>query len=137
MNTIVKLAPGNIGWFDPLTSIHLTLSKTEAIVKPGMNTTNIKEGLSQGRIILKQGTLHTSRQITSESADIEIKAKERNIVTTSSNKSNIDTIKQTEDIVIDKEATKEATKETKKEKTETKTKTKSTKTNNKKKKTNK
>lgn len=63
MNTIIKLAPGNIGWFDPLTSIHLTLVKTEALVKPGMNITNIKKALSEGKIIIKQGVLETSRQL--------------------------------------------------------------------------
>lgn len=81
MKTIIKLAPGNIGWFDPLTSIHLTLAKTEAIISPGMNTTNIKIGLSEGKLILKQGTLETSRQISYESIT-KIKTEKENIVST-------------------------------------------------------
>ena len=81
MKTIVKLAPGNIGWFDPLTSIHLTLAKTEAVVKPGMNVTNIKAGLAEGKIIIKQGVLETSRQISYEPI-ANIETKEENIVTT-------------------------------------------------------
>lgn len=85
MNTIIKLAPGNIGWFDPLTSIHLTLSKTEAIVKTGMNTTNIKNALSEGKIIIKQGTIETSKQIDIEPFS-NIKTEEKRIITTSAAK---------------------------------------------------
>lgn len=84
MDTIIKLAPGNIGWFDPLTSIHLTLAKTEAIVKPGMNTTNIRLALADRKIILKQGTLEASRIIKEEV--IQINTKEENVIST-----NIDT----------------------------------------------
>lgn len=61
--TIIQLAQGNIGWYDGLTSIHLTLTKNQAIVKDGMNTTNIKKGLAEGKIILVQGTLETTREI--------------------------------------------------------------------------
>ena len=81
MNTIIKLAPGNIGWFDPITSIHLTLVKTEALVKPGMNTTNIKKALSEGKIIIKQGILETSRQLNPEPVT-KIKTVEEKVQTT-------------------------------------------------------
>ena len=98
MITIIKLAPGSIGWFDPLTGIHLTLAKTESIVRPGMNTTNIKSALAERKIILKQGTLETSRIISepvstdktigeqTKAKAVEIKTEKENIVTTASNK---------------------------------------------------
>lgn len=82
MNTIIKLAPGNIGWYDPLTAIHLTLAKTESIIKPGMNLTNIKKALAEGKIIIKQGILETSRQLNTEPIN-NIKTEEKQVVTTS------------------------------------------------------
>lgn len=71
--TIIQLAQGQIGWYDPLTSIHLTLTNNKAIVKEGMNTTNIKQALSEGKIIIIQGTLETSREITEKPKAIFLK----------------------------------------------------------------
>lgn len=80
MNTIIKLAPGHIGWFDPLTSIHLTIARDKAIIGPGMNLTNIKSALAERIIFIEQGILETPRQLSVE--PVAIKTEEVKKVTT-------------------------------------------------------
>lgn len=53
----IKLSPGNAGWYDPLTNIHLTIAHPIGEVKAGMNTSNIKNGLAFRTIELIQGSL--------------------------------------------------------------------------------
>lgn len=53
----VKLSPGEVGFFDELTRIHLTIANPEAVVYKDMNTENIKVSVASGRLILTGGTL--------------------------------------------------------------------------------
>jgi hypothetical protein len=53
----VKLATGNVGWFDPLTNIHLTIQRPIADVYEGMNLTNLKKGVAYKTIMVVDGSL--------------------------------------------------------------------------------
>lgn len=53
----IKINAGNPGWYDPLTNIHLTISRPEAIVFEGANTSNIKKGVAYKLISVIDGDL--------------------------------------------------------------------------------
>lgn len=53
----VRLATGNVGWYDPLTNIHLTIQRPEGIVYEGMNTSNLKKGVMYKTITVTDGSL--------------------------------------------------------------------------------
>ena len=59
---VVKLAPGNIGWYDALTGIHLTLARSKANVYSGSNTTNLIKALRERVIELVNGSLIEGNQ---------------------------------------------------------------------------
>lgn len=54
---IVRLAPGQVGFYDDLTRIHLTIASPEKAIVLGMNTTNIKRSVKSGRLLLISGNL--------------------------------------------------------------------------------
>ena len=54
---IVRLARGEVGFFDPLTRIHLNISSPQAVITPGMNVKNIKRSVRSGRLLLISGSL--------------------------------------------------------------------------------
>lgn len=70
----IKLAPGNVGFFDELTRIHLTLSSPMAEVFEGMNTTNLKKGVRYKTIEVIDGSL-----VVTIDEDSEIDSKIANI----------------------------------------------------------
>ena len=53
----IRINAGNPGWYDPLTNIHLTISRPEAIVFEGSNTTNIKKGVAHKLVCVVDGDL--------------------------------------------------------------------------------
>jgi hypothetical protein len=53
----IRLAPGNVGYFDPITRIHLTISNPEKPVLDTMNTEGLKQAVRSGSIKLISGTL--------------------------------------------------------------------------------
>lgn len=53
----VRLATGNVGWYDPLTNIHLTIQRPEAFVYEGQNTSNLKRGVMYKTITVVSGSL--------------------------------------------------------------------------------
>ena len=53
----IKLAPGNAGWFDPLTNIYLTLSKKECFVYNDQDISNIRKAVKENKLVLKEGKL--------------------------------------------------------------------------------
>ena len=59
---VVKLAPGNIGWYDALTGIHLTIARSTAKVYSGSNTTNLVKALRERVIELVDGSLIEGKQ---------------------------------------------------------------------------
>lgn len=54
---LVRLTAGNVGWYDPLTNIHLTIQKPEAYVFEGMNTKNLRQGVQHKTITVIDGSL--------------------------------------------------------------------------------
>lgn len=53
----IRLARGNVGFYDSLTNIILTKAAPEAIVYSGKNTANIKKAIKEGKVVLKEGSL--------------------------------------------------------------------------------
>ena len=53
----IRLAPGNAGWFDPLTNIYLTLSKKECFVYNDQDISNIRKAVKENKLVLKEGKL--------------------------------------------------------------------------------
>lgn len=53
----IRLAPGNAGWFDPLTNIYLTLSKKECFVYNDQDVSNIRKAIKENKLVLKEGKL--------------------------------------------------------------------------------
>ena len=53
----IALAPGRVGFFDPLSSIHLTLGNPTAHVYSGTNCANLRRNVKCGILRLLDGTL--------------------------------------------------------------------------------
>ena len=53
----ITLAPGQIGFHDALSNIHLTVANPTAVVPVGANTEHLKEAVKDGKILLLTGTL--------------------------------------------------------------------------------
>jgi hypothetical protein len=60
---IVRLAPGQVGYFDDVTRIHLTIASPEKPVISGMNTANLKRAVKSGRILLTTGSLDATVKV--------------------------------------------------------------------------
>ena len=53
----VKLAPGNRGYFDPLTGMNLSLSNNIGYIREGDNVDNIRRDIKDGKIKIVGGKL--------------------------------------------------------------------------------
>lgn len=53
----IKMAPGNVGWYDPISRIALTQANPIAEIKSEMNLDTVRRGLLFGTIILLEGTV--------------------------------------------------------------------------------
>nr|DAX45879.1 MAG TPA: hypothetical protein [Caudoviricetes sp.] len=53
----IKLAPGRVGFYDPLSRIHLTLGRPHANVISGTNCANLRRNVKTGVLLLLDGTL--------------------------------------------------------------------------------
>lgn len=60
---VVRLAPGQVGFYDDLTRIHLTIAKPVEAVYSHMNTEKLKRAVAYRRIILVSGTLDPETNI--------------------------------------------------------------------------
>lgn len=54
---VIALAPGQVGFFDNISGIHLSMAKKEAKVFPGMNTTGLIKAVKDGKITVVSGSL--------------------------------------------------------------------------------
>lgn len=66
----IRLAPGQVGFYDELTNIHLTLTKPYGSVYQGMNTSGLQRSVNSGRLILTWGSLRPTPVAASEEAPI-------------------------------------------------------------------
>ena len=60
MNDIIatiKLALGEVGFYDPLSGIHLSIGNPVAYVRAGINTSQLQSSVRSGRLILIEGSL--------------------------------------------------------------------------------
>jgi len=60
MNDIIatiKLALGEVGFYDPLSGIHLSIGNPIAYVRAGVNTSQLQSSVRSGRLILVEGSL--------------------------------------------------------------------------------
>lgn len=53
----IRISAGNPGWYDPLTNIHLTITRPTAFVYEGQNVTNIKNAVSFKLVQVVEGEL--------------------------------------------------------------------------------
>lgn len=83
----IRINAGNPGWYDSLTNIHLTITRPEALVYEGSNTTNIKRAVSFGLVHVTEGSLEeevkveeskpVAKQVVREVApQVEVKTEE-------------------------------------------------------------
>ena len=121
----IRINAGNPGWYDPLTNIHLTITRPEALVYEGSNTTNIKRSISHGLIHILEGSLEEQTDNTEIEAKQEIVKEVREVnpqVETKTEEVITETVE--EKVVV--EETEEATNVVEKKITKNKTKTKKT-----------
>lgn len=64
----VRLAPGNVGYYDPITGIHLTITSPDREIYRDMNTTNLRRSVKMGVLQLVHGSL------VEQEKPVEIKA---------------------------------------------------------------
>ena len=60
MNDIIatiKLALGEVGFYDPLSGIHLSIGNPIAYIRAGVNTSQLQASVRSGRLILVEGSL--------------------------------------------------------------------------------
>lgn len=55
---IVRLAPGQVGYYDELSRVHLTMSRPKATIYDYMNTSAILRSIKNRTLILDSGTLN-------------------------------------------------------------------------------
>ena len=75
----IRLALGNVGFYDSLTGIRLTKAAPEAIVYSGKNTANIKKAIREGKVVLKEGSLSSLRTEPVLKREIEIEKPKKSI----------------------------------------------------------
>ena len=54
---VIRLSKGQVGYYDELSRIHLTLNKPEAIIYAGTNCTQLRRSIKSGRLKLISGSL--------------------------------------------------------------------------------
>ena len=59
----IKLAPGEVGYYDDYSRIHLTAGNPTALIYAGVNCTQIKRSIKSGRLILLRGGFDTPQEI--------------------------------------------------------------------------
>lgn len=71
----IRISAGNPGWYDPLTNIHLTITRPDAFVYEGQNVTNIKTAVSFKLVHVIEGDLEPVKEspiITTDKVEEEV-----------------------------------------------------------------
>ena len=71
----IRISAGNPGWYDPLTNIHLTITRPDAFVYEGQNVTNIKTAVSFKLVHVIEGELEPIKEspiITTDKVEEEV-----------------------------------------------------------------
>ena len=72
----IRMSAGNPGWYDPLTNIHLTITRPDAFVYEGQNITNIKTAVSFKLVHVIEGELEPIKEspvTTTEKVEEEVR----------------------------------------------------------------
>lgn len=70
---IIKLAPGEVGFYDEISKIHLTMSRPKAEVYDYMNTTKLIRAVRSKVLILVAGSLNAARTLNEEAPVAKLK----------------------------------------------------------------
>lgn len=54
---VIKLAPGQVGYYDELSRIHLTIGNPERVIYAGTNCSQLRKSVKSGRLRLISGSL--------------------------------------------------------------------------------
>lgn len=77
----IRIAAGNPGWYDPLTNIHLTITRPDAFVYEGQNVTNIKTAVSFKLVHVVEGELEPIKESPITATEkVEEKKKVREVI---------------------------------------------------------
>ena len=123
----IRISAGNPGWYDPLTNIHLTITRPDAFVYEGQNVTNIKTAVSFKLVHVVEGELEpikespiTATEKVEEKKEVrEVIAKVEEIEIKEEPQVPAEEIEKKEEVVVEKKAAKKTTaKKTAKKKAE-------------------
>lgn len=122
----IRIAAGNPGWYDPLTNIHLTITRPDAFVYEGQNVTNIKTAVSFKLVHVVEGELEpikespiTATEKVEEKKEVrEVIAKVEEIEVKEEPQVPAEEIEKVEEVVEKKAAKKTTAKKTAKKKAE-------------------
>ena len=117
----IRLAQGNVGFYDSLTNIRLTKAAPEAIVYSESNVANIKKAIKEGKVVLKEGSLSSLQiePIYKREVEIDTAPKTKKIVEKKkpekieNQPKKVTTVKTKKEIKQEQPATVEKTKEDK------------------------
>ena len=122
----IRISAGNPGWYDPLTNIHLTITRPDAFVYEGQNITNIKTAVSFKLVHVVEGELEpikespiTATEKVEEKKEVrEVIAKVEEIEVKEEPQVPAEEIEKVEEVVEKKAAKKTTAKKTAKKKAE-------------------
>ena len=130
----IRISAGNPGWYDPLTNIHLTITRPDAFVYEGQNVTNIKTAVSfklvhviEGELEpIKESPITTTEKVEEEVREViteveEIEVKEESQVPAEEiiEEESVEKVEEVVEEVVEKKAAKKTTaKKTAKKKAE-------------------
>lgn len=78
----IRISAGNPGWYDPLTNIHLTITRPDAFVYEGQNVTNIKTAVSFKLVHVVEGELEPIKESPITTTEkVEEKEEVREVIT--------------------------------------------------------
>ena len=94
----IGLAQGQVGFYDQLTNIHLTMTSPFANIYQGMNTSRIKASIASKRLNLISGSLDPEEIEQSEVKEVEpkVEVKEEKVLITEVKKEEIPIVNEEE-----------------------------------------
>lgn len=104
---IVRLAPGEVGFYDEISRIHLTISRPQAEVYDYMNTSKLVRAVRNKVLILVEGSLNAVKVINEEPV-----VKEKKVSAPAIKKEKAEVLVETETVAEKEELTKTLIEET-------------------------
>ena len=73
---VVRLAPGQVAFYDELTGTHLTIGNPIAEIADHMNVARIKRAVMNKTLTLVQGSFNIENPVPDQAVEVEVKPKE-------------------------------------------------------------